>query len=548
MKTESDSSRIGDLLVNAISRYGARTAFIDNDGHGDSHRDGHREDGSAREVTYAQLGERIADAIGALEALGLERGDVVAQLSGNRVEMFCLMAACYVGGYTSVTLHTTAGAADHAAILEDCGARLVVSGPEQGARISWLRARCPGVEYWRGHDSANGDSPVPGFWPAASTAESTAASTAGSAALHVRGAPDDIVRIAYTGGTTGRPKGVMLSNRAMLTNAQLWLAGLDWPEGVRTLCSAPISHGAGSLIYPTLARGGTVVLQRGFSVHSWLDAVERHGIQHTFIVPTMLYALIDEPATREHDLGSLSALIYGAAPASPSRIREALQIFGPVLVQTYGQTEAPNTILVLDQQAHANASGNQLSAAGRPFPGVEVALMDDEGSVVAAGVDAVGEICVRGDLLMSGYHGQPDQTAAAVRGGWLRTGDLARRDSEGFIHIVDRKKDMIITGGFNVYPREIEDVLSAHPAVQSVAVIGVPDGKWGEAVKAVVVPRAGLLPTAEALIEYVRERKGPVCTPKSIDFVDQVPLTGLGKPDKKALRSLYWTGQAREIA
>jgi fatty-acyl-CoA synthase len=511
----------GALIVDAIRAHGPRVALIED----------------ARRLTYAELGDRIRVALARLRALGLRPGDAVAQLSGNRIEMFCLMAACYVGGYRSVTLHAMAGLADHAAILRDCAARLFVSEPAHALRVQALRAECPDVQHWLAHEATAGG--VPGFWPDATPADAPT--------LAATDLPEDIVRLAYTGGTTGRSKGVMLSSRAMRENARLWLAGIDWPgTDTRTLCSAPISHGAGSLIYPTLACGGTVVLQHGFSVRAWLDAVEQHGITHTFIVPTMLYALLDAPETRQRRLGSLRALIYGAAPASPARIREALDCFGPVLVQTYGQTEAPNTILVLDQQAHAHASAGQLSSAGRPFPGVEVALLDEDDRVVAP--DAVGEICVRGPLLMSGYHAQPEQTAQTLRGGWLHTGDMARQDAEGLFHIVDRKKDMIISGGFNIYPREIEDVLSAHPAVAAVAVIGVPDSRWGEAVKAVVVRRQQAEATPEALMAFVRDRKGALHTPKSVDFVEQVPLTGLGKPDKKALRQRYWAEQAREVA
>lgn len=508
----------GQLIVDAVQRHPARTALVEGD---------HR-------VSYAELGERIGRALEQLRAMGLRRGDAVAQLSGNRIEMFCLMAAAYVGGMRSVTLHTMAGAADHAAIVRDCGARLLVSEKAHAARAIWLRQQCPEVGDWRSHDI---DDALPGFWSAA---------PARPDALSASDAGEDIIRLAYTGGTTGRPKGVMLSSRAMLENAKLWLAGLEWPDAPRTLCSAPISHGAGSLIYPTLARGGTVVLQRGFSVASWLDAVRDHGIQFTFIVPTMLYALLDAPQATREAVASLRALIYGAAPAAPVRIRQALDRWGPILVQSYGQTEAPNSILLLDQRAHADASDQQLASAGRPFPGVEVDLLDENDQQVAAGT--VGEICVRGPLLMSGYHRQPEQTASVLRGGWLHTGDLARREPDGLFHIVDRKKDMIITGGFNVYPREVEDVLAAHPAVAAVAVIGVPDERWGEAVKAVVVARPGASPSVDALIDYVRERKGSICTPKSVDFVEQVPLTGLGKPDKKALRQRYWASQARGIA
>ena len=520
MSDTSLAPTFGALIVDAIRAHGPRVALIDGE----------------RALSYAELGEQIRRALARLAALGLRPGDAVAQLCGNRVEMFCLMAACYVGGYRSVTLHALAGAADHAAIVRDCAARVFVTESAYAARAQALRAECPQVEHWLSHEpAATGEA----FWPDANVGALPP--------LDAVDAPEDIVRLAYTGGTTGRSKGVMLSSRAMRENARLWLAGIDWPgTDTRTLCSAPISHGAGSLIYPTLVRGGAVVLQRGFSVPAWLDAVEQHAITHTFIVPTMLYALLDAPETRQRRLGSLRALVYGAAPASPARIREALRLLGPVLVQTYGQTEAPNTILVLDQAAHARASAEQLSSAGRPFPGVDVALLDDDDRVVAPG--AVGEICVRGPLLMSGYHAQPEQTAQTLRGGWLHTGDLARQDAEGLFHIVDRKKDMIISGGFNIYPREIEDVLSAHPDVAAVAVIGVPDSRWGEAVKAVVVRRQQAAATAEALMAFVRDRKGALHTPKSVDFVEQVPLTGLGKPDKKALRQRYWAEQAREVA
>ena len=239
-------------------------------------------------------------------------------------------------------------------------------------------------------------------------------------------------------------------------------------------------------------------------------------------------------------------MIYGASPASPARVREALERFGPVLVQTYGQTEAPNTILILDQQAHQNASAEQLASAGQPFPGLDVVLLGDDGQPTANG--ETGEICVKGPLLMSGYHGQPEQTERTLVDGYLRTGDLGRIGADGLFYIVDRKKDMIISGGFNIYPKEIEDVLSAHPEVAAVAVFGVPDPKWGEAVKAVVALKLGATASPEQLIDYVRARKGAIHTPKSIELVDAVPVTSLGKPDKKSLRSRYWNQQSREIA
>ncbi|QNN59096.1 AMP-binding protein [Diaphorobacter ruginosibacter] len=519
---------LGELITHAIATHPDHVAFVDADG---------------LPTTYEQLGHKIAWLIAELRRLGLRRGDVVAQLCGNRTEMFCLMAAAYVGGFCSVTLHAMAGADDHAAILEDCKAKIFVYEHYFAERAKELRQRSASAMLCRSHDATDEDESI---WGQSPHAPSPSPSPAHAHALQPVGEPEDIVRLAYTGGTTGRSKGVMLSNRAMLTNARLWLDGLEWQAGVRTLCSAPISHGAGSLIFPTLGAGGTIYLQRGFSAASWLRCVQYNHITHTFIVPTMLYALLDHADTARHGLTSLRALVYGAAPASPSRIRAALNLFGPVLVQTYGQTEAPNTILILDQQAHQRATDAQLASAGIPFPHVNVVLTGDDDRPVSTG--ETGELCLTGDLLMSGYHGLPEQTARTLANGLLHTGDLARMGEDGLIYIVDRKKDMIISGGFNVYPKEVEDVLGMHPDVAAAAVFGVPDPKWGEAVRAVVVPRSGASVDPHALIEFVRARKGAVCTPKSIELVDQVPLTSLGKPDKKALRNLYSSHPSRETA
>jgi fatty-acyl-CoA synthase len=216
-----------------------------------------------------------------------------------------------------------------------------------------------------------------------------------------------------------------------------------------------------------------------------------------------------------------------------------------LLSQSYGQTECPINILHLTPADHCRADVDTLASAGMPYPGVTVALMDENDHEVAHG--EVGELCVRSPLVMDGYWKQPEQTAQALRNGWLHTGDMARRDSHGYYHLVDRRKDMVISGGFNVYPKEVEDVIAQHPAIAAVAVIGVPDERWGEAVKAVIVTRAGLQVETEEIRNLVRHAKGNVCTPKTVDFVEALPLTPLGKPDKKALRERYWSGQSRSI-
>ena len=231
---------------------------------------------------------------------------------------------------------------------------------------------------------------------------------------------------------------------------------------------------------------------------------------------------------------------------SPARLVEGIERFGPVFMQLYGQSEVPNCITVLRRDDHDPvAHPERLASCGAPVAGLQVKLLDEDGHEVPEG--EVGEICCRGPLVMAGYWNKPEETARAFRHGWLYTGDLARRDADGFLYIVDRSKDMIISGGFNVFPREVEDVLTRHPAVAAAAVIGVPDPKWGEAVKAVVVCRAGAEVSAEALIAMVRDAKGVVHAPKSVDFTDDLPVTGLGKPDKKVLRARYWGGAARAV-
>ena len=285
---------------------------------------------------------------------------------------------------------------------------------------------------------------------------------------------------------------------------------------------------------PTLLQGGTVLLQDGFDPQRLIDAIEQDRASATFLVPTMVYKLLDHPATRQADWSSLKTLIYGAAPMAPARIRQALDIFGPILLQGYGQTEAPNTILTLSRQDHVDAPLERLASAGKPYPGLIVALLDDADNPVALG--ELGEICVRGPLVMSGYLDDDEQTEAAFRGGWLHTGDIARQDGQGYFYIVDRKKDMIISGGFNVYPKEIENVLATHPAVAAAAVIGMPDPLWGEAVTALVVLHPGHPIQADELIALVRREKGSVHAPKRLDFVAELPMTALGKYDKKAMK------------
>lgn len=500
-----DRSNVGAMLVDALASWPDRIAFRDAEG----------------EISYAAFAQMVRRALAAFREAGLAPGDVVAQLSENRWRQYALLAAAYIGGYRSLTLHAMAGEADQKFILEDSAARLLVSTSKHAERAGRIAAALPQLRLL-GHEAKG---PLPCFWAVAENAELPPLDPV----------PDSetVVRIAYTGGTTGLPKGVLLSSRALAANARAALAGIDWPADPVFLCPAPISHGAGSIVLPTLMQGGTVILQPAFSTESFYAAAREHCASVTWLVPTMVEALMAAPP--EQSAPHLKTLIYSGAPMAPDRIRRALDRFGPVLVQCYGQTEAPNTISILAREDHIGASDKRLSSAGRPTDAVELRIVDERGQKTPAG--EAGEICVRGPLVMSGYLERPEETAAALAGGWLHTGDIGRIDEEGYLHILDRKKDMIISGGFNVYPKEVEDVIAADPAVAAVAVIGLPDPKWGEAVVACVVPAAEHLLDAASIQARVRAAKGPVQTPKQVLTLDAMPLTPLGKVDKRALRA-----------
>jgi fatty-acyl-CoA synthase len=340
---------------------------------------------------------------------------------------------------------------------------------------------------------------------------------------------------------------VMIPHRSIVNMATIIYADWDWPENTRYLAATPITHAGGVNIFPTLMRGGFTRVLPGFDLETYCRTIEEEKINAVFLVPTLVYALIDAKEVRaRYDLSSLQMIVYGAAPMSPDRLLEAIDIFGPVFVQRYGQTEAPQSITTLRKVDHDPAKPHRLGSCGRPNPMVDVKLFDFEMREVERGKP--GEICVRGALVMNGYWKRPDATEETFRGGWLHTGDVAVQDEDGYYYIVDRTKDMIISGGFNIYPREVEDALMSHQAVASAAVIGVPDDKWGEAVKAFVVLKPGAAADFEALHAHVKAKRGGPWAPKTIDFVEAIAVTGLGKVDRKALRAPYWQGRSRGVA
>ncbi len=351
--------------------------------------------------------------------------------------------------------------------------------------------------------------------------------------------PDDMAMLVGTGGTTGRPKGVMLTGHNIEAMSALTLMSYPFRPRPRYLALAPLTHAAGVLCFPVMALGGEIVIMGKPDLAEFLALVERHRITHTFLPPTLIYLLLDHHDLPATDLSSLQCLWYGAAPMSASRLEEALEAIGPVMGQLFGQSEAPMMISTMAPADHFHADGSvareRLSSAGRPTPLTLVAIMDDEGHLLGAGER--GEIVIRGPLVMAGYYKNPAGSQEVARHGWHHTGDIGYLDEDDYLFIVDRAKDMIITGGFNVYSAEVEQVLLAHPAVQDCAVIGLPDEKWGERVTAVVQLRAGQSVTPDEVRIFVKERLGSVKAPKQVEVWPDLPRSKVGKvlkPDIKA--------------
>jgi fatty-acyl-CoA synthase len=477
-------------------------------------------------LTYAQLAERTGRMISALQEMGIRRGSSMAFLSRNRVDVMTAYCASYITGVRLTPMSALASEDDQAFILEDAEIDgLLVDDVAFADRGRILKRRVKSLKHLLSLGKMEGATDLVTLMQQVKPAE-----------LHVGSRPDDISLVVYTGGTTGRPKGVV-HNHTGLMAASLMMAG-DWELStpLRMLAASPVSHAAGGISIPTWIRGGEFHLLPEFTPQKLLAYIMRERITATFLVPTMIYRVLDEPTLRQYDVSSLQTIIYGAAPMSPTRLAQALEVFGPVFLQIYGQSEIPNCISFLPRGAHDPKRPDRLASCGIPHANLGIALLDDQGREVADGEP--GEICVRGPHVMQGYWKRPQETAEALAGGWLHTGDIGRFDKDGFLSIVDRKKDMIISGGFNVYPREVEDAITTHPAVSACAVVGAPDDKWGEAVTAAIVLRQGQSVDAEAIIRLVRDRKGPTHTPKHVLFFDQIPLTPIGKPDKKAVRAL----------
>lgn len=506
-----------------------------------------------RTHTYREIGELSCAVAHALLGLGLPADSKGAVLSGNDPTAWACVMGVWRAGLAWVPLNPANGSEDVARLLDGFDCDVLFFHERFAPMVDAMRPHLAKVRHFVRIGGGAAD-------PATAADDDATALDAFVAGMPttrpaVVPAPETVAGIMPTGGTTGLPKGVMNTHRGLTVSATQQMLGAFYraDEDVVNLLAAPMTHTAGTLMLPCFARAGTVVVMGRPDPYALLDLIETHRVTELFLPPTVIYRLLDVPGIRERDFSSLRYLMYGAAPMSVEKLRRAIETFGPVMYQGYGQTEAPSGIACLRPEEHfvngEVADDFRLSAAGRPLPMVTVEILDADGAILPPGV--AGEICVRGDIVMKGYYKAPEKTAETIVDGWLHTGDIGMLDEEGFLHITDRKKDVIISGGFNVYPSEVEQVIWSHPAVRECAVVGLPHADWGEAVTAFVelndAAEPAAEPTEEELLAFCRERLGGIRTPKSIAFIRELPRSATGKVLKRDLREPHWAGHDRKI-
>jgi long-chain acyl-CoA synthetase len=507
---------IGQLLTRAALHYPSNTAWFEGD----------------RKVSYHEADRRITRLAGALRKMGLRTRDRVGMLLNNSPQALEVMLATMRAGLVIVPLNVRLHPDEHKQILVDSACSTLIYEEQFAPAVGGFRSALPALRTRIGvGDAADADLAYENFL------------SSGPDRLDFQPGPEDLAWLFYTSGTTGKPKGVMLTHRNLLTMVSINLVDLNTPEPTDVLLHAlPISFAGGLFMLHHVARGVTHVFLPRFEPIAFFKAVEQRRVTTTALVPTMISMLARSPERTKHDLSSLQTLFYGGAPMHTERLREALEAFGPILLQSYGLGEAPLTVTVLPKQEHL---GPRAQSSGRAVTMVSLRIQDDDWNPLPPG--ATGEIAIRSDLIMQGYWNRPDATAEVLKDGWFRTGDIGRLDEQGFLFISDRKKDLIKSGGASISPREVEEIISQHPSVQEVAVIGVPDELWGEAIKALVVLRDGPPATEDELIAFCKDRLASFKKPKSVDFVPELPRGPTNKILRRELRERYWQGRARSV-
>ncbi len=488
--------------------------------------------------TYAQvcdLTHRFAMAMG---DAGFDEGTLISILTPNDVRgLVCLFGLHRLGG-VYVRLNWKSPLSESIHILQTTGARWLFFHSEAAGNLPQILEEVPSLEHL-----VCIDAPLAGY----PSLEQWLAPHHGQVAP-LANDPDHVMMLASTGGTTGLPKLVELTDLNFETAIAAQLSSMPSSGRPVFLVASAMTHAAISIAYGLISQGATVVVLDSAEPLRILQSIERHAVTHIYLPPTVIYDLLQVPELQSFDYSSLQYFVYGAAPITSARLKEAMAVFGPVFAQFYGQAECPMFITVLRPGDHVStgAAGEQrLLSCGRPTVFCRVGIMDDEGRLLGSG--EMGEIVTRGNLVMRGYYQNERATAEVSAFGWHHTGDIGYLDGEGFLYLTDRKREVIISGGFNVYPSEVEGRLAEHPAVLECAVIGIPHARWGEAVHGVVRLRKGRACGEEELRAFAKAGLGGVKAPKTIEIVEEIPKSAAGKVLKKEIRAKYWEGHERVI-
>jgi acyl-CoA synthetase (AMP-forming)/AMP-acid ligase II len=495
-----------------------------------------------RSLCYAEARSAANRLAHALRASGLQPGERFAFLAKNCLEYSYLFFAASKSGAVPVPLNFRLAGPELAYIVRDSGAKLIIAQNEYVSLLESVRGELGDAKAF----VSIGATASPGWhryddWTAACP-DSDVESPGDDGA--------DLYQM-YTSGTTGRPKGAILTHRALTSNVQQVRLAMEQGNDERVLIVAPLYHAAAALtMIGTVLGGSSLLIQEDFNPQEVVRALSEERITRTTLVPAMIQAcllMVPDIATRKYP--DLKLIVYGASPIAEETLRRAMEVFRCDFAQGFGMTETSAVLTVLTRQDHRRAMAGRpelLLSAGRALPGTQVRIVDENDNPLPPGT--VGEIAARGDQLMRAYWNLPEATVEALRGGWLHTGDAGRMDADGYVYIEDRVKDMIVSGGENIYPREVENVLFGHPSIADAAVIGVPDAKWGETVKAVLQLKPGAAVTAEEVIEFCRGKLAGYKLPRSVDFVTVIPRNASGKVLKRELREKYWAGHTRRVS
>lgn len=478
---------------------------------------------------WAMVRDRVRALAGVLTSRGIGRGDRVAILMANRPEFAETVLACAWLGVIAVPVNTRLAAPEVAYQLDNAGARFAFFDATNAGLLKAAAPDLPALSVGSDLEAAiDAASPVPDLAIVP---------------------PDHTLGLFYTGGTTGSPKGVMLSHNNMLANSANIAPQLGFTGDDVQLHAAPMFHLADLAAFFGHLFGGPAshVFMQSFDPDKALALIEEHGVTSVMLAPTMIGMLLRADSVASRDLSSMRVITYGGAPIADSVMREAMRVLPGDLVQGFGQTEATQTVCYMMGDEHRRALDDPglLRRCGRPIPGIQVRILDEDDNVLPAGES--GEVAVRGATVMTGYWNMPEATAETLRNGWLHTGDIGMLDEEGFLTLIDRKKDMIVTGAENVYSPEVENAVASHPAVAECAVIGIPDERWGETIHAVIQLKPSAEADAALLEAHCRERIAGFKTPRSWAFVETLPKTAFGKIQKNQLREPFWKDRDRQV-